>query len=293
MKRALVLAGGGARGSYQAGVLQYLWEKKWMPDLICGSSVGALNTVAFSSGITPEQLAQIWLTQRHRDIFRTSFLKFIMSFFPYQNYHPAVSPRPLKTLIEKIIDFESLRKSKIETIITAVNIRTSQIAYFSKKVITRQHLLASAAMPLMCSWQSIDGEFYWDGGVIDNVPILPALASSADEIIVVMLSPVGIFKQVPPQSSYKTMELVFEQSLVGSFNTILAERFWPMALPSGTFKSPMPRFIEKINGKTKLAMVAPVEMLGFKSLFNFSKKQAKRLLKEGYQDAKMQLSQFI
>lgn len=293
MKRALVLAGGGARGSYQAGVLQYLWEKNWIPHLICGSSVGALNAVAVSSGITPEKLAQIWLTHRHNDIFRTRFLKFILSFFPHQKYHPAVSPRPLKTLIEKNIDFESLRKSKTETIITAVNIRTSQIAYFSNKVITRQHLLASGAMPLLCSWQSIDGEFYWDGGVMDNVPILPALASSADEIIVVMLSPVGTFGQVPPQSIKKTMELVFEQSLVGSFNTILADRFWPMALPEGAFRSPLPPFIEKINGNTKLAMVAPARMLGFKSLFNFSKRQAKRLLKEGYQDAKDQLSQFI
>jgi hypothetical protein len=44
-EKALVLAGGGARGSYQAGVLQYLWERKWIPDIICGSSVGALNAV--------------------------------------------------------------------------------------------------------------------------------------------------------------------------------------------------------------------------------------------------------
>ncbi|MBF0574025.1 MAG: patatin-like phospholipase family protein, partial [Desulfamplus sp.] len=55
MKRALILSGGGSRGSFQVGVWRYLQEKQWYPDMICGTSIGAINAVAIGSGLTTEQ----------------------------------------------------------------------------------------------------------------------------------------------------------------------------------------------------------------------------------------------
>jgi NTE family protein len=194
--------------------------------------------------------------------------------------------------IKKHIRFESLKQSDMDVVITAVNVRTSRIAYFGKDVIDEERLLASAAMPLLCSWRIIDGEPYWDGAVMDNVPILPALKYGADEIVAVLLSPVGTFEQRLPRSILEASELMFEQSLAGAFHTLLSDRAWPDSI-SGAFHSPAPSGLHMIDGKTKLAVVAPTRMLGFKSLYDFSKKQTRQLLRDGYEAARTQLSSFL
>jgi len=62
MKKALILSGGGARGAFQIGVWQYLQDKGWDPDMICGTSVGAINAVAIGSGMPLAKLLDIWKT---------------------------------------------------------------------------------------------------------------------------------------------------------------------------------------------------------------------------------------
>ena len=58
MKKALILSGGGARGAFQVGVWQYLREINWTPDLICGTSIGAVNAAAIGSGRVPTTSAE-------------------------------------------------------------------------------------------------------------------------------------------------------------------------------------------------------------------------------------------
>ncbi|HSR31822.1 MAG TPA: patatin-like phospholipase family protein, partial [Anaerolineae bacterium] len=60
-KRILVLSGGGGRGAYHVGVLEYLQEVGWRPDIIVGSSVGSVNAAALGSGVSVRGLKSRWL----------------------------------------------------------------------------------------------------------------------------------------------------------------------------------------------------------------------------------------
>jgi NTE family protein len=155
--------------------------------------------------------------------------------------------------------------------------------------------MASAAVPLIFPWQFIDGEPHWDGGVMDNTPIMPALEHGAKQIIVVLLSPVGAFKLSLPQCHLQVMELMFEHSLIGAYKTSMAYR----ALRNkpqldGRGDLPLqPSFFNHCREDPKIATVAPTRMLGFRSFFNFSKPQVTQLIREGYNNARKQLRCFI
>jgi NTE family protein len=76
-KKALVLSGGGGRGAYHIGVLDALVEHGWMrdgvgPDIIAGTSIGAINAAALASGHTVENLKKLWLDMRTENVHRLS-----------------------------------------------------------------------------------------------------------------------------------------------------------------------------------------------------------------------------
>lgn len=77
VKKALVLSGGGGRGAYHIGVIEALVKRGWMedgkgPDIIAGTSIGAINAAAIASGLTVEQLKQRWLAMHTEDVHRLS-----------------------------------------------------------------------------------------------------------------------------------------------------------------------------------------------------------------------------
>jgi NTE family protein len=76
MKKALILSGGGARGAFQVGVWKYLREINWTPDLICGTSIGAINAAAIGSGMPVKRLIDLWETHNRSEIYRLKTLHF-------------------------------------------------------------------------------------------------------------------------------------------------------------------------------------------------------------------------
>ena len=106
-----------------------------------------------------------------------------------------------------------------------------------------------------------------------NTPLFPALEQGADEIIVVLLSPVGHANQSVPKGVREAGELVFEHFLLGSCQSTLHEHG--------------PAFTG--DRRPRIFTVAPSRMLGFRSLLNFSVKQSLRLIDEGYRNAEEQL----
>ncbi|OQX25191.1 MAG: hypothetical protein BWK80_16905 [Desulfobacteraceae bacterium IS3] len=282
MKQALILAGGGARGAFQVGVLRFLEEMNWKPDLICGTSVGGVNAVGMGCGMKPVELAEFWKKYNRRMLFDLTLQKFILSFLSKRKFKSLMDTQPLRAVLEKHIDIEALRRSRTEIIITAVNMRTSAVTYFDRSVITIGHLLASGAIPLVFPWQFIDGEPYWDGGIMANVPIMPALERGAKEIIIVLLSPVGWVNPAvagadyqPPYMPSQVAELMLEHFLFASGGLLLE------AMKKGLYSD------------VKIATVAPTRMLGLRSLLNFSSKEAERLIQEGYDNARDQLRHFF
>ncbi|MCB1307219.1 MAG: patatin-like phospholipase family protein [Leptospiraceae bacterium] len=292
-RRALILSGGGARGAYQVGVWKFLLEMGWKPDLICGTSVGAINATAIGCGMNLEELIQLWKTIERGRVFRISILRQILHVLMRRGFTPFFDTAPLKQLLHERMDVPMLRHSPHEIVITAVNILTSEIKFFNQDVIDIEHVMASSAIPLLFPWQYIDGEPHWDGGVMMNNPILPALERGCREIIVVLLSPVGGSRLPLPRNRRDAIERVFEQQLIGSYEAFLAHLAWDYKLrQEQNFLRNWTRRAWNLND-LRLVTVAPQRMLGFHSILNFSNRQADNLIREGFIDAKNQLASFF
>jgi NTE family protein len=208
---ALILQGGGALGSYQAGVYQALAEANLHPDWVAGISIGAINS-ALIAGNAPEKrvekLRQFWelvstspfgipdlgdLTGAG-DFGRTivnqtrslgALLAGAPGFFkprvppPYLN--PIGSPAalsyydvaPLRTTLERLVDFDLVNAGVMRFSVGAVNVRTGNFSYFdnTKCQIRPEHVIASASLPPGFPPTEIEGEHYWDGGLVSNTPL--------------------------------------------------------------------------------------------------------------------------
>jgi NTE family protein len=198
-------------------------------------------------------------------------------------------------MITRHLDIDALRKSRIDVIITAVNLLTSRLHLFNQHVIDIDHVMASSAMPILFPWQQINGEPYWDGGMMANSPVFPALERGVDEIIVVLLSPVGNVPMGFPGSLKYAIELAFEHFLIGSCQTTLASRGWSAEGSPGAYP-PLAHDGKMAAGgltSTTIKTVGPSRMLGFRSLLNFSHRQTSRLIAEGYRNARAQLGDIV
>lgn len=208
---ALLLQGGGALGSYQAGVYQALAEAGLHPDWVAGISIGAINS-ALIMGNAPEQrgekLRTFWETVTQpplgvpyfKDIDLHSDLQhqlinqwrslgtmmfgapeFFQPRFPPPIFTPAGNPgnlayydvSPLKSLLEKLVDFDRINAKRERFSVGAVNVKTGNFIYFDNTTHTigPQHVMASGALPPGFPAIEVDGEFYWDGGVVSNTPL--------------------------------------------------------------------------------------------------------------------------
>ena len=276
MKRALILSGGGARGAFQVGVWKYLQEINWTPDLICGTSIGAVNAAAIGSGMSVEQLIDNWKTHNRSEVYRIKVLPFIGSVLYGKPLKPMLDTTPLRTMLTRQLDLAALRQSPIEIIISTVHLATGRLHFYNQDVITIDHLMASSAMPILFPWQPIRGELHWDGGVMANAPLFIALEKKIEEIIVVLLSPVGHQPLPPPMTLRAGLERLFEHFLIGSYQNTM----------------PVFNGHERLDDayQPKISVVAPSQMLGFASLLNFSSRQVNRLINAGYHNARRQLS---
>jgi len=209
-KVALVLQGGGALGSYQAGVYEALAASDYEPDWVAGISIGAINA-AIIAGNAPEQrvekLRRFWetvttppsfwpawldglvpLPGQRRQFGSAQALLFGQSGF-FGPHAPmawlAASPptsfydtAALKTTLESLVDFDRINGGDMRLSVGAVNVRTGNFAYFDSGeiAIRPEHIMASGALPPGFAAIEIDGEHYWDGGLVSNTPLQYVLA---------------------------------------------------------------------------------------------------------------------
>jgi NTE family protein len=263
VKRALVLSGGAARGAFQVGVIRYLERHRWRPDLVCGSSIGAIHAVALGAGLDAAHLERLWRTAlpRRRETFQAA--KGLRRFFSPAKPFAISDAGSVLRILEQEIDFHSLRNAQPSVCIAAVDLNTSKTVYFTNEEITVDHVMASAAAPVFYPWKMAGGRPYFDGGLMANTPILPALESGAAQIAVVLLSPVTAVNQTPPRSLHKTIETAFELMLAGPFQAAV-----------DGYRAAGGRVPE-------IRLIAPRRMLGFRSLGNYSRRQVDRLIAEG------------
>jgi len=212
---ALVFQGGGALGAYQAGVYQALAEAGCEPTWLSGVSIGAVNA-AIIAGNEPSRRLQrleqfwqiisgrkIWAYTPEGDFFRdirnrtSSWMTMTMGqpgFFKPRFPNPwfelpgaegATSfydSAELKKTLEMLIDFDVLNDGKKRFSVGAVNVRTGNFVYFDTDNIRigPEHIMASGALPPALPSIRIEGEYYWDGGIVSNTPLQYLLDQEED-----------------------------------------------------------------------------------------------------------------
>ncbi len=205
----LVLQGGGALGAYQAGVYEVLSEHEMEPDWVAGISIGAINAALIAGnapgdrvsalrafwdkvatdfpgediarGVTHaefgyRQFTGLWsLALGVPGFFRPWFLA---PWFNRPGTPEAVSfydTAPLRQTLLDHVDFGRINSGPMRLSLGAVNIRNGNFTYFDTlekdRVIAPEHVMASAALPPGFPPVMIDGELYWDGGLVSNTPL--------------------------------------------------------------------------------------------------------------------------
>ena len=197
-QRALVLAGGGAKGSYQVGVWQALQELDWTPDIITGASVGALNGCLFTMGKSKEA-EDLWRGREIHDVLEApASLKpeELNNFFLDVVRSGGLNVEPLAETIDRLIDEDAVRRSPIRFGLVMTELRTMRRVQCPVEKIPegqmKDYLLGSSACFPALRPREIDGVKYIDGGWRDNMPLDLAAAMGAGELLAVDVNGVGI-----------------------------------------------------------------------------------------------------
>lgn len=202
----LLLQGGGALGAYQAGVYEGLVEAGLVPTWVVGISIGAINA-ALIAGNSPErrvkQLRSFWnrvssyapLTYPFAsDAMRSTLNQIsagcVMAFGVPGFFKPRIpsarfvsngtpgevsvyDTSPLRATIEELVDFDLINRREVRLSLGTAQVRTGNSVYFDNHDthFGPDHVLASGALPPGFPPVNIDGEYYWDGGVVSNTPM--------------------------------------------------------------------------------------------------------------------------
>ena len=196
--RGLVLAGGGAKGSYQVGVYQALMELGWLPDVITGASVGSLNAALFVMGKVNEA-ADLWRSLDNHGVLELPEGKTpeeLRDFLLETLRGGGLNTEPLGQTIDQYMDENAIRASHIKygLVITEMNtLRSVQCTLddIPQGQLKDYMLASSACFPALRPYE-IDGVKYIDGGWRDNMPLELAAKMGATELIGVDVDGVGL-----------------------------------------------------------------------------------------------------
>ncbi len=210
---ALLLQGGGALGSYQAGVYEALAEADLHPDWVAGISIGAINSAIIAGNAAAERVdklrsfweevtanplldwaapfGEFWTRgDAARGFFNqmsaaAALFRGAANFFALR-YPPAwlhpngaleatsfYDTKLLSSTLERLVDFDRINSRGTRLSVGAVNVRSGNLVHFDNTTHTigPEHVIASGALPPGFPAVEIEGEYYWDGGLISNTPL--------------------------------------------------------------------------------------------------------------------------
>jgi NTE family protein len=210
-QRVLVLQGGGALGSYQAGAFQALCRAGFEPEWVAGISIGAINSAIIAGNAADkrvDRLKEFWEMvsspvpwhpgnngDRARSFFNETSAALIATFGVPGFFTPRLPPAPmwppgtpqsqsyydtspLKKTLERLVDFDRINDLKTRLSVGAVGVTSGNFRYFDNyefrklgKKIGPEHIMASGALPPGFPSIEIEGEHYWDGGISSNTPL--------------------------------------------------------------------------------------------------------------------------
>jgi len=264
----LALQGGGAHGAFTWGVLDHiLSDERIAIEGISGTSAGAVNAVMLADGLcrggreeAQKRLADFWRSASstgNLPALQRTVMERLLSFTPLEGtpvqawvnalsryFSPYdVNPlniNPLKDLIERFVDFETLRAdTDLQLFISATNVQTGHVRIFPRDKITADAVMASACLPLLFRAVEIDGVPYWDGGYLGNPVLYPFFrATQTEDVLIVQINP--LMRKTLPKSTREIVarvnEITFNSSLQTELRAIdfVARLIEQGRLPHGT-----------------------------------------------------------
>lgn len=224
-RRVLVLQGGGALGSYQAGAFQALCRNGFEPEWIAGISIGAINAAIIAGNEAEtrvDRLKEFWEMvsapvpwnpvlngDRSRTVFNETSAAIVATFGVPGFFTPRIPPpalwpsssaqslsyydtAPLKKTLERLVDFDRINDLKCRLSVGAVGVTSGNFRYFDNvefkrqgKLIGPEHIMASGALPPGFPAVLVDGEYYWDGGIASNTPLDYVLDAETDRDLLI------------------------------------------------------------------------------------------------------------
>lgn len=270
MKTGIIDVGGGFRGVYAAGVLDYCLDNNLTFDLGIGISAGSANIVAFAAK----------QRERNRKFYTEYALrKEYISVANLIEKHALVDMEYASSTLsnddgECPLDYPTLRDNPMDIVVVATDAQKAVPHYFSKDDISQNNYeicRASGSIPYVCSHCELDGVTYLDGAISDPVPIAKAFSLGCDKVVLVLTRPIdGHLTDIPEEA------LAFH---IRKTNPVLAE-----ALHHRTEKYNAGVALAKMyQQEGKVLIVAPSDTCGVDTLKR--DKQALELLYEkGYED---------
>jgi NTE family protein len=248
----LALQGGGAHGAFTWGVLDSLLaDPRIEIEGISGASAGAINAVVLADGFTrggPQEarkrLAALWRavsTNGHLSERERSVTNRLLAFMPYEgspaqawfdalsrfwspyDFNP-LNINPLKDVIERFVDFDTLRSScSRKLFVSATNVFTGRLRIFPSEKITAEVVMASSCLPMVFQAVEIDGIPYWDGGYMGNPAIFPFFRTTdTEDVLIVSINPLE--RNMTPRTQGEIMnrinEITFNSSLIAEYRAI-------------------------------------------------------------------------
>jgi NTE family protein len=261
-KRALVLSGGGGRGAYECGVYKYLEEIGWEPDILVGTSIGAINAAAIASGRSAAELEAAWLKTHTKDIQR---------FWRLRPWKSIYDTSPWRRTLHRYIDFDALPATDKRLLIAATELET----------LTPDHILASCSIPLVYPWTQIEDCHYWDGAVMANTPLAGAIDAGADEVVIVLLSPIGERHMEPPRWPWHALTVVLDLALSATYENDLKQLENVNQLVAAQ--------VDSKHRHIKCQVITPSKETDLLRIIRYEPDFSADLIQMGYEDAREEL----
>lgn len=193
-KVGLVLSGGGLRGIGHLGAIKALEEHGYRPSVISGCSMGAIIGAFYAAGYTAD--AMLGIIEKN-NLFPTTSFRLRTSGFLDSHF--------VSRMIQKHIPANTFESLKTPLYVAATNFTSGQIEYFHSGTLD-EALLASSSVPLMFPAVKHKGSMYYDGGILDNLPVKPLLGqckfligvhvNAPNRIMADKLSPAKVFDRI-------------------------------------------------------------------------------------------------
>jgi NTE family protein len=253
VKTAFVLGGGGVLGAYEIGMLQALAEAGIRPDVVMGTSVGAINGafVAADPDGAAAWLAEVWQGDAIQQAFSETFLGQVARLARSGTHLHSIEP--LRQMLERSLPGSGFAGLQLPFQCVAASIETAHAHWFSSGPVVPA-VLASCAVPGLLPPVEVGGEHYFDGGLVDPIPVGRAVSLGADTIYVLHVGRIERPLSVP-RRPWQVGLVAFEIARRHRFHEEMAslpDDVHVHVLPSGTDQRPPDLAQLRYRNKTKV-----------------------------------------